>query len=616
MEHLILDHSSASQRDTTRRAFRDLLLEAYQERELLLRSRIEPLLESPAPRDAVRPSAERPQLSLVEEMRRNGHLRAKDSAPRMRTIPPLRAPDTSAIRNEGARRRPDNVEHARREPDRIGIQTKLDSRDADGSFDIQPQKYNPIAWRPEITALAKNVISAATTKLPAIAARNVAEAFVPSRDREVNHDVALQRLWHRGLTFLAIFGGTLGLWSVATTMSSAVIGPGQFVVDGSVKKVQHPTGGVVSQLLVREGDQVSEGDLLIRLDETVTRANLQVIVGQLDELLGRRARLEAERDGTEAMSIPAELSGRSSDPEVTRIVASERKLFQARRSARESQRAQLNKRITQLQNEALGLQSQLGANSSETQIISEELKGVRELYTKQLVPLVRVNGLERQAVNLNGQKGQLTASIAQTEGKIAEIELQIMQIGEDLRAEAQKELREVQGKIAELSERRVAADDQLKRVELRAPNSGKVHQLAVHTIGGVISPAEPAMLIVPTKGELVVEARVMPQDRDQLQVGQNVMVRVHSSNQRNTPELKGTLSRIAADVSKDPNASNASPFYGVWVNVPSAELTRLRGLSIAAGMQAEVFIEAGSRSPLSYLLKPLTDQVSRAFKER
>jgi HlyD family secretion protein len=373
----------------------------------------------------------------------------------------------------------------------------------------------------------------------------------------------------------------------------------------------------VSQLLVREGDQVSEGDLLIRLDETVTRANLQVIVGQLDELLGRRARLEAERDGTEAMSIPAELSGRSSDPEVTRIVASERKLFQARRSARESQRAQLNKRITQLQNEALGLQSQLGANSSETQIISEELKGVRELYTKQLVPLVRVNGLERQAVNLNGQKGQLTASIAQTEGKIAEIELQIMQIGEDLRAEAQKELREVQGKIAELSERRVAAEDQLKRVELKAPSSGKVHQLAVHTIGGVISPAEPAMLIVPTKGELVVEARVMPQDRDQLQVGQNVMVRIHTSNQRNTPELKGTLSRIAADVSKDPNASNTSaPFYSVWVNVPSAELTRLRGLNITAGMQADVFIEAGSRSPLSYLLKPLTDQVSRAFKER
>jgi HlyD family secretion protein len=616
MEHLILDHSLSPQRDTAKRAFRDLLLEAYQERELLLRSRIEPTLASPARRDAVRPNAERPQVSLVEEMRRNGHLRTKESAPRMRTIPPLRAPDTRDSRIEDTRRRPETIEDTPRRPFSLGIQTKPDSRETDGGFDVQPQKYNPIAWRPEITSLAKSVISAAATKLPAIAARNVAEAFVPSREKEANHDIALQRLWHKGLTFLAIFGGTLGLWSVATTMSSAVIGSGQFVVDGSVKKIQHPTGGVVSQLLVREGDQVSEGDLLIRLDETVTRANLQVIVGQLHELLGRRARLEAERDGTDAMSIPAELSGRSSDPEVTRIVASERKLFQARRSARESQRAQLNKRIAQLQNEALGLQSQLGANGSEIQIISEELKGVRELYSKQLVPLVRVNGLERQAVNLNGQKGQLTASIAQTEGKIAEIELQIMQIGEDLRAEAQKELREVQGKIAELSERRVAAEDQLKRVELRAPNSGKVHQLAVHTIGGVISPAEPAMLIVPTKGELVVEARVMPQDRDQLQVGQNVMVRIHTSNQRNTPELKGTLSRIAADVSKDPNVSNASPFYGVWVNVPSTELTRLSGLSITAGMQAEVFIEAGSRSPLSYLLKPLTDQVSRAFKER
>jgi HlyD family secretion protein len=231
-----------------------------------------------------------------------------------------------------------------------------------------------------------------------------------------------------------------------------------------------------------------------------------------------------------------------------------------------------------------------------------------------LIPLVRLNGLERQAVNLTGQKGQLTAAFAQTEGKISEIELQILQIGEELRAETQKELREVQGKIAELSERRVAADDQLKRVELRAPSSGKVHQLTVHTVGGVITAAEPTMIIVPTKEELIVEARVTPQDRDQLRLGQHVMVRVHTTNQRNTPQLNGTLTRIAADVSKEPNAP--APFYAVWVSVASAELARLQNVSITAGMQADVFIEAGSRSPLNYLLRPLTDQMSRAFRER
>jgi HlyD family secretion protein len=384
-------------------------------------------------------------------------------------------------------------------------------------------------------------------------------------------------------------------------------------VDGSVKKVQHPTGGVVGELLVRDGDQVEEGDLLIRLDETVTRANLQVIVRQLDELTGRKARLEAERDGHDAIDIPPELSSRQSDPDVARVIAAEQKLFQARRTARESQRAQLTKRITQLQNEIVGLRSQLDANGRESQIIAEELKGVRDLFAKNLTPIMRLNGLERQAVNLTGQKGQLTASIAQIEGKIAEVELQIIQIGDDLRSETQKELREVQGRVGELSERRVAAEDQLKRVELRAPSPGTVHQLAVHTVGGVIVAAEPAMLIVPSREELILEARVMPQDRDQLHLGQKAVVRVHSANQRTTPELNGAVRRIAADVSKDTGAS--APYYTVWVTVPKDELARVRNLSVTAGMQAEVFIEVGSRSPLSYLLRPLTDQVSRAFKE-
>ena len=175
-------------------------------------------------------------------------------------------------------------------------------------------------------------------------------------------------------------------------------------------------------------------------------------------------------------------------------------------------------------------------------------------------------------------------------------------------------MREVQGKIAELSERRVAADDHLKRVELRAPSAGTVHQLTVHTVGGVLSPAEPAMLIVPSTEELMVEAKVTPNDRDQLQIGQKVTVRVHSSNQRNTPELNGTLTRVAADVSKD--SPSSAPFYPVGVTVAKSELERLRGVNIAAGMQADVLIEVGSRSPLSYLLRPLSDQVAKSFRER
>jgi HlyD family secretion protein len=411
-----------------------------------------------------------------------------------------------------------------------------------------------------------------------------------------------------------MFLGGLLLWSLVAPMSSAVIAPAQFVVDNNVKKIQHPTGGVVGQILVREGDRVAEGDLLLRLDETVTRANLQVIVRQLDELAGRKARLEAERDGRDTLEPPAELTARGADPEVGRIIAAEQRLFQARRAARESQRAQLERRIAQLRSEILGLQSQQEANVRETRIIAEELNGVRDLFKKQLTPIMRLNGLERQAVNLDGQKGQLAASIAQSEGKIAEIELQIMQIEENLRAETQRELREIHGKTAELSERRVAAEDQLRRVEMRSPSAGFVHQLGTHTVGGVISPAEPVMLIVPVKDELVLEARVAPQDRDQLAVGQAAVVRVTTSGQRGTPQLNGTLTRIAADVSKD--GGSTAPFYSVRITIPADELARLRTAGISAGMQADVFIEAGSRSLLQYLLRPLSDQTARAFRER
>jgi membrane fusion protein, type I secretion system len=610
-----------SRRDAAKEAFKDLLLEAYREREALLRGRVTLIPEQHDMTDArVAPShADRPRVDRArterprsdtpraERPQRPPHLREVEN-PRPRPTPRLL--DITGGEIQAPRPRV-----AERDQRVVNLHAR-EARPAEprpANVALRSPEPGPMPSRPEIKALA-SAATAVTAKLPATVARNLVDTFLPSNEKEANHDVALQRLWKRGLVFIAVFGGALGFWLVATTMSSAVIGPGQFVVDGSVKKVQHPTGGVVSQLLVREGDQVAQGDLLIRLDETVMRSNYQVVAGQVDELIGRKVRLEAERDGNDAIDVPPELASRMNDPEVARIVAAERKLFQARRSAREGQRTQLTKRITQLQNEIVGLRAQLEANGRESVIIADELKGVRELFAKQLTPIMRLSALERQAVNLSGQKGQLTASIAQTEGKIAEIEQQILNINEDLRAETQKELREVQGKIAELSERRIAADDTLKRVEIRAPSSGTVHQLAVHTVGGVISAAEPAMVIVPNKEELIVEAKITPQDRDQLQLGQKVVVKVHTSNQRNTPELNGTLTRIAADVSKESNTP--APYYQVWVTVAKSELTRLRGVHINAGMQVDVFIEAGSRSPLSYLLRPLTDQVSRAFRER
>jgi HlyD family secretion protein len=345
----------------------------------------------------------------------------------------------------------------------------------------------------------------------------------------------------------------------------------------------------------------------------VTRANLQILTKQLDELGARQARLEAERDGASTPAVPDEFAGRLKDPAVAKLLGAERTLFEARRSSRESQKEQLKRRVAQLRDEIVGVRAQQAAKVREASFIAEELKGVRDLYAKNLVQLTRLSALEREAASLEGQRGQLVASVAQTEGKIAETELQILQVDEQARAEVMKELREVQAKIAELGERRIAAEDQLKRVDIRAPSSGYVHQLAVHTVGGVISPAEPAMLIVPIGESLNLEAHIMPQDIDQIAVGQKATVRVHFSNARTTPEILGTVTRISADVTKD--QQTGATFYTVRVALPADEVSRLGNIRLVAGMQAEVFVQTNDRTPLQYFIKPLQDQIARAFRE-
>src|SRR5215203_72212 len=249
------------------------------------------------------------------------------------------------------------------------------------------------------------------------------------------HVTALRRASLTGFSLIGLFGGTIGLWAATATLSGAVMAPGQFVVDSNVKKVQHATGGIVGELRVREGDRVNEGDILVRLDETMTRANLQIVVKQLDELLARQARLEAERDGSPVIEPVEELAARMSDPAVAKLVGAERALFDARRSARDGQKSQLNKRISQLQDEIEGLRAQQKSKSREAVLIEDELKGVRELYAKNLVQLPRLSALERDAASIEGQRGQLIAGVAQTEGRIAETSLQIIQVDEEMRAD-------------------------------------------------------------------------------------------------------------------------------------------------------------------------------------
>ncbi|HSA81123.1 MAG TPA: HlyD family type I secretion periplasmic adaptor subunit [Geminicoccaceae bacterium] len=411
---------------------------------------------------------------------------------------------------------------------------------------------------------------------------------------------------------IALFGG-IGGWAATTEFVGAVLAPGEVVVESHLKQVQHPKGGVVGELLVRDGQRVRAGEIVVRLDATVTRADLAVVTHQLDELAARQARLKAEREGAAAIGFPAELTARAAEPAIAALLAEEQRLFDLRRNALEGQRAQLRERVAQVAEETRGLAVQIKAKDAAAKLIEDELSGVRVLWEKQLMPIQRLKVLERDAAQVAGERGQLIAAAAQAKGRASELELQILQLDQDLRSEAAAELREVQARLAVLAEQRVAAEDDLRRVEIPAPQSGRVHQLAVHTVGGVIDAGQPIMLIVPDEDLLTVEARIAPQDIDQVSIGQAAALRLSAFDQRTTPEILGEVSRISADLTRDQRTQSA--FYTARIALADDELARLGEAKLLPGMPVEVFIRTGERTVLSYLTKSLRDQVARAFRD-
>lgn len=411
---------------------------------------------------------------------------------------------------------------------------------------------------------------------------------------------------------LLVFG--LGGWAATTEISGAVIGSGLVVVESDVKKVQHQTGGTVGELRVREGQRVSAGEVVMRLDDTVLRANLAIVVKGLDEMAGRKARLESEIDGLTEVRFPAPLLARAADPEVARVLQSERRLFELRRTVRTGQKSQLAERITQLEQEIVGHAAQEAAKAEEIVLIGRELDGVRDLWQKNLVPITRLTALERETTRIRGERAQLTSQIAQARGRISELRMQIAQIDQDLGNEVARELRDTESRIGEFVERRTAAEDQLGRVDLRAPVAGKVHQLAVHTVGGVIGPGEAVMLIVPESEPLSIEVRVIPSDIDQIVPGQAVGIRFSAFDQRTTPEITGKVQRIAADVAHDGRTGQS--YFSVRVAIPPEELARLDVDRVVPGLPVEAFFKTTDRTVLSYFVKPLQDQLARAFRER
>lgn len=410
-----------------------------------------------------------------------------------------------------------------------------------------------------------------------------------------------------GLIALAIF-----VWGSFATLSGAVIAHGLVVVDGSSKKIQHPQGGVIGEILVRDGSRVSAGDLLVKLDDTQARASLGIVSSQLTELHGRKARLAAERDGRDDLEFSPEFT--TSGPDAERVAAGERRLFHARLTSANGQKAQLGERIKQYEDEIKGLTLQNSAKNRELMLIREELSRVNDLYERNLLPVTRVLSLQRDETRIEGEVGTLMAQIARLGGSIAETQLQIIAIDQNRFSDAQKELREVEGRIAELQERKIAAEDQLRRVELRAPIDGIIHELSVHTVGGVVSPAEQLMLVVPSDDALSVEVRIPSSDIEQLKIGRQTMLRFTAFNERTTPEVKGTVTRLSPDAVRDTESGQF--YYTGRITPDNADLARLPDHKLVPGMPVEAFIETSPRTALSYLIKPLADQFERAFRER
>ncbi|WP_283196076.1 HlyD family type I secretion periplasmic adaptor subunit [Rhizobium sp. AN80A] len=423
---------------------------------------------------------------------------------------------------------------------------------------------------------------------------------------------AIRRLALLALAAVLVLVGVLGSLAATIRLNGAVIASGTLVVDSYVKPIQHPKGGTVGEIFVRNGDKVEAGQVLLRLDDTQVRATVAIVSRRLRQLAARTARLSAERDGRETFAF-SDLVTQAAPEERETLMQGERRLFDDRRASLNGQVAQLRERIRQLGQQADGLVSQQDGKRQAMRIIGKELASLQPLLKQGIIPATRVYALERDAANLTGELGNLVASAAEVKGKVAETELQIIQLGDDRRSEVSEQLRQAESDTGEYSERLVAAKDDLEHIEIRAPQAGIVHQLSVHAPGAVVQAGASIMEIVPDGDALTPDLRLAPRDIDQVALGQTVVLRLSAFSQRTTMELNGRVERIGANLTTDQRTGES--YYSVRVDIGKDEWRRLGALTPVAGMPVEAFIETGERTALAYLAKPFTDQAARAFRE-
>lgn len=437
--------------------------------------------------------------------------------------------------------------------------------------------------------------------------------MMPGKSNASDQRWSAKRHLVSGLIALFILVGGFGAWSVLAQITGAVITSGQIEVDRNRQVVQHPDGGVVEEILVDEGDVVEAGDLLIRLDANTLKSELAIVEGQLFEILARRGRLEAERDNAAAPVFDPLLTG-SDNPEVHELITGQIRLFEARLESSKSAKEQLTQQRAQIASQLAGIGAQQAALETQQELITRELADQQSLLDRGLAQASRVLTLQREEASLLGRVGELTAQAAQAGERMTEIDIQILGLSSTRREEAITRLRDLQYNELELSERRRTLTRQLDRLDIRAPVSGVVYGLAVFAEQSVIRPADPVLYLIPQDRPLVIATQVQVVDIDQIYVGQEVTLRFSAFDQRRTPELKGAVTLVSADAFQ--NESSGLSYYRAEVQLNDGEIGRLpEDMTLIPGMPVEAFVRTADRTPMGYLLKPLSDYFAKAFRE-
>lgn len=412
--------------------------------------------------------------------------------------------------------------------------------------------------------------------------------------------------------------GATACWASLAKIQDAVMVPGTVAVNSQKKKVQHPDGGIVADIYVDDGSHVDAGSVLFRLDGKQLLADMGTLRRRIFELAAKRWRLRAERDGLGELpnwSPPAkEEQNVSDDADLKAIIDGQRQLFATKLEVLKQQELQLQEQITQLHQEVVGLSYVEDARKKQLDIARTELEKLSGLAKNGLVPMTRWGPVQREEVGLVGEVGQAHAEIAKAKGRTAELELKLVELKQDYRKEALVDLQAVEGELSQLVEKRFAIQTKLQRLDVRAPVSGRIHELAVHTVGGVVGAGDTLAYIIPDNDKLVLDALVPPQDIDRVHSGTQARMRFTSFDRSTTPELNGEVMWVSPD--QELVGEYKRPAFRVRISLDPRETARLGGAGIRPGMEAEVMLTGSERTVFSFIMKPMVDQLNHAFRER